>query len=490
MIACPAIADADSGNRPAHDAQGWLSFSAFNRHPNHSIFSIPVLDYFIIYAPLHNLAALVDRLAVVRLRDSLLCGKNGEEGKLNKILHIFKTGAEPAPPPKQGDLAPAFLGLLPTRDCNLSCRYCGFMTSNESNKVMDLKLARDAVNWYMDLVSKSGVLDAEVHYFGGEPFCAEEVLDLTVHLARLKAEEAGCTLRFEVATNGVFSQERCRWAADNLDTVVLSLDGPADIHDRHRPYKNGRGSFETVARSARILSEGSAALFFRACVTAQTVGRMPEIAAWFCQNYRPRGVCFEPVQPMTQRGAFQLEPPHPWEFARNFIQAAWVLEAYGVEPVYAAADISTKRVSFCPVGQDVLIVSPDGLISACYLLRRDWEAKGMNLCLGYIKDDGSAELDGEALAFARSLNVWNKPFCARCFCKWHCAGGCHVNHVLPDSAGSYDRLCIQTRIITLRNILKAIGRDDLTRELLADCVALERAVQQISDTLVDVEGQL
>jgi hypothetical protein len=97
---------------------------------------------------------------------------------------------------------------------------------------------------------------------------------------------------------------------------------------------------------------------------------------------------------------------------------------------------------------------------------------------------------GDALAFARSLNVWNKPFCARCFCKWHCAGGCHVNHVLPDSAGSYDRLCIQTRIITLRNILKAMGRDDLTRELLADCVALGRAVQQISDTLVDVEEQL
>jgi hypothetical protein len=62
--------------------------------------------------------------------------KNGGEGKLNEILHILKTGAEPAPSPKQGDLAPAFLGLLPTRGCNLSCRYCGFMTSDESNKVL------------------------------------------------------------------------------------------------------------------------------------------------------------------------------------------------------------------------------------------------------------------------------------------------------------------------------------------------------------------
>ncbi len=490
MIACPSIADANSGNRPAHDALGRLPLSAFNRHLNHSIFAIPALDYFIIYAPLHNLAALVDRPAVVRLRDSLLFGKSGGEGKLNEILHILKTGAEPTPSPKQRDLAPAFLGLLPTRGCNLSCRYCGFMTSDESNKVMDLKLARDAVNWYMDLASKSGLRDAEIHYFGGEPFCAEEVLDLTVHLARIRAEKAGGTVRFEVATNGTFNEERCQWAADNLDTIVLSLDGPSNIQDQHRPYKSGGGSFEMVDRSARILSEGSAALFFRACVTAQTVDRMPEIAAWFCQNYRPRGVCFEPVQPMTQPGAFQLEPPHPWEFARNFIQSAWVLEAYGVEPVYTAADIRHKRVSFCPAGRDAVIVSSDGLISACYLLRRDWEARGLNLCLGRMRDDGSAELDGEAVAFARSLNVWNKSFCARCFCKWHCAGGCHVNHALPDSAGSYDRLCIQTRIITLRNILKAMGQDDLTHELLADCVALGRAIQQTSDMLVDVEEQL
>jgi uncharacterized protein len=163
------------------------------------------------------------------------------------------------------------------------------------------------------------------------------------------------------------------------------------------------------------------------------------------------------------------------------------LEAYGVEPVYAAADISASRATFCPVGQDTAIVSPDGIISACYLLRPDWEAKGLNLCLGRIRGDGAVELDAETVASARNLNVWNKPFCARCFCKWHCAGGCHVNHTLSDSTGEYDRLCLQTRMITLRNILKAIRREDLTRDLLVDAEALEKAIQQASDLLIDIE---
>ena len=452
-----------------------------------NLFVVPVLNQFLIYAPFHNLAALVDHTAVLQLRESLFSSESVTEGRLGELVHILQAEAEHPPQPRQGDLAPAFLGLLPTRGCNLACRYCGFLTADETDRVMGLKLARDAVDWYMGLVDQSGQGHAEIHYFGGEPFCAPEVVDLTVHMARIRAEAIGVPVRFEVATNGAFSQERCRWVADNIDTVVLSLDGPADIQDRHRPYQDGRGSFETVTHNARALSEGATDLFFRSCVTAQTVDRMPEIAAWFCEHFCPRGVSFEPVQPTAQSQASQLEPPDPWSFARSFLQAAEILEAHGVEPVYAAADIQTRRVSFCPVGRDVAIVSPDGAINACYLLGQEWEAKGLDLCFGHINDDGAVALDKERLASIRRLNVWNKPFCARCFCQWHCAGGCHVNHTPPNSAGDYDRLCLQTRTIALRNILKAMGRQDLIRELLREPEAMERAVRQVSDTLVDLE---
>lgn len=461
---------------------------AFGLHPADNVFALPLLNRFLIYAPLHHLAALVDRAAMLRLQDSL-SGKNIGEGPLGEIAHTLASNFEPAPLPRRGNLAPAFLGLLPTRGCNLDCRYCGFLTPDESQKVMDLELARDAVSWYMDLVRQSGSERAEIHYFGGEPFCADQVLDLTVPFARIKAREIGCALRFEAATNGTFSQERCQWAADNLDTIVLSLDGPADIQERHRPCKNGESSFDAVIRNARILSEGAAALCFRACVTGDTVGRMPEIAEWFCRDFRPSAVSFEPVQPSLQSRAAQLDPPDPWAFAQNFVSSARILEAHGVEPIYASSDIRALRVSFCPVGQDVVIVSPDGGLSACYLLQRDWEAQGLDLRLGCMNGN-APQFDEHAVAFARSLNVWSKPLCAHCFCKWHCAGGCHVNHALPGPPGAYDRLCIQTRIIALRNILKAMGQDALAWTWLHDRPALERTAHQGSDALLDREAGL
>ncbi|MBN1936021.1 MAG: radical SAM protein [Anaerolineae bacterium] len=453
----------------------------------HDLFVIPLVDQFLIYAPLHGMAALVNRAAVSSLKRAILSGKPANDARLDEIIHVLQTEVVTPPSPKCGNLAPAFLGLLPTRGCNLACRYCSFLATDNDNLVMSLSLAREAVDWYMDLVSQTDQAWAEIHYFGGEPFCAEEVIDFTVTLAGLRAHAAGRAVRFEVATNGAMDEKRCRWVADHFDTVVLSLDGPAEIQNFYRPYKNGRCSFEAVSRSARILSEGAACLFFRSCITDQTVDRMAEIATWFCHEYRPGGVCFEPLQPVNDSTVEQLVPPDPYKFARHFIQAAEILEAHGVESIYASADIRTRRVSFCPVGQDAVIVSPDGALNACYLLPKDWEAKGLDLCLGRMTGYGSIELDMERVARVRSLNVWNKPFCARCFCKWHCAGSCHVNHILPDHTGAYDRLCLQTRIIALRNILKSIGRIDLISQLLEDADALEQAAMQTSDILIDVK---
>jgi uncharacterized protein len=351
---------------------------------------------------------------------------------------------------------------------------------------MDLGLAHDAVDWYFKTIHQAGIPHAEVHFFGGEPFCAPDVLDLVIPLARRGAAELGCSLRFEVATNGVFDRDRCHWAADNIDTIVLSLDGPAEIHNRHRPYHSGRGSFEDVAQSAEVLSAGNSALYLRACVTGETVNRLPEIAGYFCERFGPDGVCFEPLQPSTASRTAGLEPPGAWDFVHAYAQASRLLASHGVEAVLAAADVHTHRVSFCPVGQDVAIVSPDGRINACYLMPEEWEAHGLDLCLG--RWEGStALLDPDAVAAARALGVHNKPFCARCFCRWHCAGGCHVNHRPEGPPGTYDRLCIQTRAIALQNVLEAMGQDDLAARWLGSQQAMETAICQPSDLLADLE---
>jgi uncharacterized protein len=188
------------------------------------------------------------------------------------------------------------------------------------------------------------------------------------------------------------------------------------------------------------------------------------------------------VQPTPESQAAGLHPPDPWVFSRCFLEAALILESHSVDAVYASADITARQVSFCPVANDAVIVGPDGLLTACYLLQKDWEGRGFDLRLGRIQDH-AVTVDTVSLERVRSLNIWNKPFCADCFCQWHCAGGCHVNHLLPEQPGAYDRLCLQTRAIALGTILRAMGREDVSAELLADRQAWEAAVWQSSDAI-------
>lgn len=331
---------------------------------NRTMFSIPLLEHILVYAPLHQLAALLDDRTVSRLRNLLEKGQVGESGQLAQLAELLNTPGEVEPRSRQGALKPRFLGLLPTRGCMLACRYCGFLSPDESQK-MSLEMARDAVNWYMNIVKRERLPRAEVHFFGGEPFSGEDVVDLAVKLARRRAAEIGCDLRFEVATNGMFNETRARWIAANISTIVLSFDGPQDIQNHHRTAPNDVGSYETVARSARIFSEGAALFCLRACVTEATVDRMPEIATWFCQQFRPDAVSFEPLQPTPFSESAGLYPPDPWDFARNFIAAAHILEAHGVKAVYATADIHTRHVSFCPVDDDL-----HALRSRCYTNRQ------------------------------------------------------------------------------------------------------------------------
>ncbi len=447
------------------------------------IFAVPIGKKFLLYAPLHKFSALVNRAALHSIHTALTTGDTVSP-TLEPIVKPLQRPTIPVPAARTGYLTtPLFLGIIPTRGCNLACRYCDFAAPKKNNDVMDIGLARCAVDAYLSLICEAGNQKAEIHFFGGEPFYAETVIHFVVEYATSRAAELGLTVRFEATTNGLYHTTRCRWIADHFDAIVLSLDGTPDIQECHRPSLNGNKTADIIVRNAKILSEGSVELILRSCITRDTVQRMPEIAEWIGREFRPSTVCFETLNTSPLSEAAHFAPPDPWEFAQNFDAAAAILQAYGIETVISSADLRSCRASFCPVGKDALIVSPDGAVDACYLLKKDWEKSGLDLRLGRLNNDGF-EIDPDALQSVRNLTVHQKPLCADCFCRYHCAGGCHVNHNTSAAPGEFDNLCVQTRLITAVSLLRKIGQDTLADDWLSDREALETAVWQKTDRLL------
>ncbi|MBN1542626.1 radical SAM protein [candidate division KSB1 bacterium] len=447
----------------------------------HSVYVLPIANRWLLHAPLHGITALVNSATI----EALLHDKALPDGSL-QVLQNQEPPAAPAP--HTGPIQPEFLGIIPTRACNMRCIYCGFgAVKAQDGQTLDLKRAVLLVDWMADWLHQHQRTHFDIHFFGGEPFCAPDVVDTVVHRARMLAGAKGLRLRFEADTNGFFDADRCRLIGDYIDSVVMSFDGPEDIQNRHRPAKNGAASFPVVAANAWALSRMPVELCLRICVTQETVGRLAEISQWFCRQFHPDIIDYEPLRPTQESQEAGLMPPDPWSFARSYMQSAMAATEAGTRTIYAAAGIDRVRHSFCPVGRDTLILSPDGRLSACYLQQQEWRNKGLDLDLGRVEPAKGVNIQQASVERVRELTS-HAPVCRTCFARWHCAGGCHVDNYEMRRDGERTPFCIQTRLIAACNLLNELGCQNELNHLLEDREQQEKLVLQRSDCIDDWRG--
>lgn len=431
-------------------------------------FLVPVRERWLWMAPLHGAAAFVNDAAARSLRtgDEEDCA--ADVAPLKAIAH--EPCAEPCP--IVGSLVPPTLGIIPTRGCNMHCVYCDFAGSAAKGTQMSEGVARTVIDWAAERCAGAGMETLHVQFFGGEPFTAGERVEFVVRHARKAAAARGLACYVDASTNGLFNEEQCRYIGDNLDAVVLSIDGPPAFQDRYRPLAGGRGSSQRVHRNAHALARMPVELCLRMCVTHESVHTMAANAHWLMETFHPQALNFESLTASELAVSAGLAPPDPYEFAVQADRIFTLAAERGVDAVYAATETGAPRLSLCPVGRDVVIASPDGRLSGCYLMPADWQRKGMDLDFGQVEPGRGVTIDEPALARLRALAA-DKPRCRTCFCRFTCAGGCHVN-LAGQPPGEYSAYCLQTRLITATRMLRHLGLDEEASALLADTDALRR----------------
>lgn len=391
----------------------------------------------LLYAPYHGLRAVINEAA----RDALESSGEGAED-LRRLL----SEAPEIPTVRSGPLKePMFLGLIPTRGCNLGCAYCDF-AALKSQPTMTDSMVRKAVDAYVNLLRENDVSHGAIHCFGGEPLAAFDTIRFAVEYARAK----DLPIHFEVTTNGFCSEYQAEWVGANIDTVVLSFDGFPAIQDRQRGTIGGKGSFDIVSRSAVIFSEMDCEFIVRSCVTSDSVRMLPQWADWLARSFSPEAVCFEPMLESPLARSAGLHPPAAEDFIYFWEESFRILREYEIPLVFASADISSTRASLCPLGQDTMIITPSGRITGCWQLEENQQP---DLSLGYLTDDGFS-IPEEAPDRLRQLCEVNRSVCEDCFCYAHCAGGCLLNH--NTASGKSEYFCRLTRELTKWQLLESL----------------------------------
>ena len=128
-----------------------------------------------------------------------------------------------------------------TEVCNLACTYCYEQNRVSKNPVMSSLLARSAVT---QLLCEKG----RVGFYGGEPLLNFDTLFSVVSFLQ------GQGISFSLTTNGsLLTKEIADFLALHNFSVILSLDGPASIHDSRRRTCTGKDSFAAVFQGLSLL---------------------------------------------------------------------------------------------------------------------------------------------------------------------------------------------------------------------------------------------
>ena len=327
-----------------------------------------------------------------------------------------------------------FLVLEATHACNLACQYC-FVRNYypEQGGMMTMDTARRAV----DLLSPKQSI--AVGFFGGEPLMNWDLITgVTAYVKDLTAKR-GVDRTLHITTNAtLLDDERIRFLDENGFSLIVSLDGPEEIHNRMRPAKSQKtlnSQQATVANLRKFKGRGLARrTTLRSTFTGASIDMLPRIEYLnaLIEDGCASHMSVEPCS-LNETACLRLPDGHPLSLTRAHYEA--LAQEYHLAANWYVAQVRAgKRPSLqqfawalrrllytqhscteCGAGCGYLSVDPGGHLFACHR-----EGKSI---IGHL-DTG---VDEELRAKWKDNRLYTRPDCIACPIKYLCGGGCRMN---------------------------------------------------------------
>lgn len=145
----------------------------------------------------------------------------------------------------------AKITLQLTQQCNFRCKYCVYSEANNKNQRShtDRRMSWETAIAAIDFLYKRSVDSPRVNigFYGGEPLLEFSLISDLV--AYSKQAFSGKNLSFSMTTNGsLLNNNILKFLSENNFNLMISLDGPEEINDLNRVFKNGKGTFNHVLK--------------------------------------------------------------------------------------------------------------------------------------------------------------------------------------------------------------------------------------------------
>ncbi|MEO0250229.1 MAG: His-Xaa-Ser system radical SAM maturase HxsB, partial [candidate division WOR-3 bacterium] len=157
------------------------------------------------------------------------------------------------------------------------CDYCQALSAPPESE--GLSMSRDTARAVVDVIFQTPSPAIKIEFQGGEPLlnwaAVREVVEYSERVNRGYRKH----LEFVLCTNlTLLDHEKLSFLRDHRVMISTSLDGPRDLHNRHRIARDGSSGYDLFRdRLALVQQTGGAACSALLTITRDHLGRLREV---------------------------------------------------------------------------------------------------------------------------------------------------------------------------------------------------------------------
>ena len=177
-----------------------------------------------------------------------------------------------------------------TNNCNLHCDYC---FASCAPNAYDKPMSKDVMKAIIQNMNETPLSDRTIIYDfqGGEPLLHYEAIAQFISIAMDNKSESAPDFRFRLTTNGtIITDEIIKLLKEYSIDISVSIDGFGELHNQHRYYPDGKGSFNNVWESIQKLKDNGVPFGAIVNITKSNVLHGEKLVDFFAGH----GISFKP----------------------------------------------------------------------------------------------------------------------------------------------------------------------------------------------------
>lgn len=363
-------------------------------------------DAYLLYAPLSCNSVVVSSIDLQRLESAA----QGEVQPEEYIEVLNALSEHPAIPRITCEKDFVNLSILPTNSCNFSCSYC-YSASGRSGRTIDFATVERMIRYFVG-IHRQDTTALHISVFGGgEPMlCWADIVRPTIGLIEELRLQYPSKIQITLITNGSILPHDFIAVCKNADVdLAVSFEILEELQNHQRR------NYSLVLSNILEMCAHGLVPAINSVITDEAVTQMPRMVAEAIRTIP--GVKYLAFEPVTGEHSEEFYST----FTKQFFSAKKYADDHGVKLTTSAlrnVDVTVER--YC-AGE--LALNAMGDITACPCLSSPDQPGYQRWVYGHATAN-SVMIDADRLNTLLQRDVNAQPWCAHCFARYNCGGGC------------------------------------------------------------------